>query len=132
MKISTLRKISKEDLSKTGEPIPKWVDVILDPINELLDNFGTALRSGISVRQNFLSSIIEVTITSGTELEVNPNKKGKILGVIPVFSQGSNATVGLIDSFGYRILNTGNIIIKATFDSAGTRLCRFIVFFDET
>ena len=133
MKISTLRKISMEDLQKYEDKVPDWVEGMLGPINELLDNFATGMRGGLSVRQNFLSTILELQVTNGASIEVSPRKTGKVLGVVPVFVEAKSSAVVSIETFGFNLLSNGNILIKATFDPVPTTplLCRFIVLFDE-
>ena len=133
MKISTLRKISQEDLARYNDPIPDWVDGLISPINELLDQFTTAMRSGLSVRQNFLTTIIEVSCQNNVVTQVSTKKNSKVLGVIPVFAQTRNAEILAIDSFGYTILSNSNIQFIASFDPTPTEAVnvKLIIFFDE-
>jgi hypothetical protein len=132
MKISTLRKIAIEDLQKAGGEIPPWVETLISPINELMDQFATGMRSGLSVRQNFLASILDVKLTHNVELKLNTQKSGIVLGVIPLSAVGENAQVETITSFGYRVLGANQIQVKATFGSgSGTRQTKLLVFFDE-
>lgn len=109
MNIPVIRRIFKEDIAKTGEP-PKWIDALLDPLNQFLDKVTLALRNNLTLPENFAGKLIETKFQHDVTLDVNAGTSGKILGLVPLSTgqqaltsfkwvRNDDATVGI--TFGF-------------------------------
>lgn len=115
MKTGVIKRIDKGDLSKAGD-LPSWIDALLQPLNDAIEKFGTALSGKLTVRDNFLGNIVSQKLTSGVEKEINPypsGVKGKVIGVLPYDTNGSEWT-----SFNWTRKTNGNIGVKIGLVSA--------------
>lgn len=122
MKLSNVKRISKEDMSKLGE-VPKWMDPLLTTLNDFIEKVTVAINGNLNFKDNFLCKEVEQDFTSGTEYEVNPRLDGRtqlrVYGVIPVDTLGA-----ALDSFKWASLANGNISVTLTFTSAVSSKCR--------
>lgn len=125
MIIPVLRRIMKEDLSRLGE-VPKWVDALLDPINQFLDSITLALRNNLTLPENFAGKLIQTKFKHDVTLNVNPGTNGKILGLIPL-GAGSQA----ITSFKWVRNDNGTVGVTFGFAAGGTTedTCTVFIFF---
>lgn len=122
MKLGLLKRISKEQLQKMGE-VPKWIDALLEPINEFIEKVGSAVQGKLTFRDNFLGKVVEIEITSNTEIEINPFNVGqstlRVTGVL-VLSSGSL----LVRDFGWTQKSNGNVGVTVVFASGTSAKCR--------
>jgi hypothetical protein len=72
MKTGLLKRISRDDLAKAGDALPRWVDVMLQPLNDFIEKVGLALQNKLTFRDNFSGKIIERKFTNDVEQEINP------------------------------------------------------------
>ncbi len=114
MKIDLVKTIRIDDLKNAGGEIPAWVDPLLSQLNSFIENVGKALQQNLTFQDNVLCKVNTQTLTHGMELEINPNTKIKVFGVIPIDSSGTP-----IDQFGWTRKANGNIGVTAYFN-AGT------------
>lgn len=124
MILGVIRRILKEDLSRSGE-VPSWLDALLEPLNQFIDQVGVALQKNLTFRDNFACKVTTQTFTHAVEATINPQSKQKVTGVIPL-SGGEE----LIDAFGWRILSDGQIGVTVRFvDTSASADCSVILFF---
>ena len=114
MKLPVLRRILKEDLQKAGE-VPSWIDALLDPLNEFIDNVTLAFRNNITFPDNFAGKLVSISFTHNVELNVNPGSNAKILGVMPLGALNESTV-----SFKWVKQIDGSLGITFGFGSGGT------------
>jgi len=123
MKLGLLKRIPKEQLQKAGGEIPKWIDALLDPLNEFIEKVGSALQNNLTFRDNFLGKTIEIEIFNNTVIEINPRNVGqsnlRVTGVL-LLSSGSL----LVESFGWQTNSKGNIEVTVIYASGTSAICR--------
>ena len=123
MKLGIIKTIIREDLARI-EKLPAWVDSFLQTLNQFISNVGTAINGNLDFRNNFLCKVKTMSLTHGVEQEVNPeNPKLRVIGVACF-----NANGKIVDKFGWRFLNNGNIGVTIYFDSSATSNCELIIF----
>lgn len=126
MKLGIIKTISKENFR--SKDVPKWVDQLLEPLNQFIEQVGSALQGRLSFQDNFYSNIVTHTLVDSTELEINPNADGnarrRVLGVIPI-SSGSLA----IESFNWNEKSTGNIGVTVTYASGTSAEVRLLILY---
>ena len=76
MKLSQIKTVSKDSLSKAGE-LPKWIDALLQPLNQFIENVGQALQGQLTFKDNFLCKVTSERLAHGAETEVNPYTSAK-------------------------------------------------------
>lgn len=123
MKIGVIKTIIKEELARLGD-LPKWMDAFLFPINQFINQVGTALKGNLTFDDNFLCKIKSLKFTSGTESEINPDSNSKVRGVLLLSFEGKN-----IDKFSWREKQNGQIGVTVTFDGGGTAICELLILF---
>ena len=72
MKLSTIRRILKEDLQKAGD-IPDWVDQLLTPLNQFIDVITIGLRNGVTLSENMSGKLVTIKLDHGVESQVSPD-----------------------------------------------------------
>lgn len=128
MRFSVVRRILKEDLNRDADKTPSWVDALLSPINEFLDAATIALRGHLTFKSNFASTVTIIDLTHDTFKEINPQRSGKLLGVLALNAENGQVIDGVASSQ----LNNGNIDVKVKFGSgSGTYKTTLVFLFDE-
>jgi hypothetical protein len=129
MKLGTIKRISRDDLAKSGGDLPKWIDAFLDPLNQAIEKFTIALSNGLTFTDNLLAKKVRLTFTHGVEQVINPFPLGSrnltVVGVLPL-SYGNEA----IDKFKWVTRTDGSIGVTFQFDggtSATQALCTIII-----
>jgi hypothetical protein len=125
MKLPIIKKIQKEDL-QTGEKLPAWVDRMLTPINQFIEQVGIAVTGRLTFGENMAGKFIDGTFVHNEAKELNPNDARVVYGVVPVFCSGD-----IIVGTSWTVLTNGNLSMTILFDSAGTesRSCRLLLLF---
>lgn len=125
MKLGTIKRISKEDMARQGD-VPKWMDPMLDVLNDFIEKVGRALNGNLSFEDNFLSKIIDQEFTSAAELIVSPSLDGRTglraYGVTVLSTSGEQLL-----SLTWRLLETGNVGITIGFGSVVTAKCKVLI-----
>lgn len=122
MKIPVIRKIRKEDM---GADVPQWVDRLLSPLNQFIEQVGIAVTGRLTFGDNIAGKIIEQSFTHDTALEVNVQDTRIVVGVMPIFCDGN-----LISAYGWSRLDNGNISVTIQFVAgSGTSDCKILVLF---
>lgn len=125
MKISVLKRIAKDDLAAAGE-IPKWLDALLLPLNQFIENVGRAVQGQLTLTDNFARKIVSQSFTSGVTYEINPlagsSITGRTVAIIPGYLGGKTLT-GLQWDF----KSSGNINVTLTFAGGGTATCNLFL-----
>lgn len=125
MKLGLIRRISKEDMARHGD-IPKWVDPMLDTLNEFIEKITTALNGNLTFADNFLCKEYSQDFQSGTAYTVNPQIDGRTqlrpYGVLVVDTNGAT-----IDKVLWTKLATGSISVTLTFSAATTNKCTILI-----
>lgn len=109
MKLSTIRRILKEDLARSGET-PNWLDALLTPLNDFINQAVSAFGNNLTFRDNFLSTEVTQSFTSGVTAEVNPQKTARVRHVF-VGDPGGK----MIKGFGWERRINGNINVFLSF-----------------
>jgi hypothetical protein len=129
MKTGKISRISKDDLARSGEALPKWIESFLNPLNDFIEKCGSALQSNLTFDDNFLCKRITQDLTHNVALELNPypsqRKNLRVTGVIPVSGGGL-----AIDKFKWVQKENGNISVSVSFDggtSSTKARCSLIV-----
>ncbi len=115
MKLSNIKFISRDDLSKAGE-LPKWLDAFMQPLNDFIGKVGQALQGQLTFEDNFLCKVVKTDLTHATELEVNPypTARSRSLRVTGVLVLGAGG--GAVDAFRWVMKENGNIAVTVAFD----------------
>lgn len=125
MKLGLIKRISKEDMAKHGE-VPKWMDPMLDTLNDFIEKTATAFNGNLSFGDNFLCKEHSQDFKSGTSYTVNPNIDGRTqtrpYGVLPIDTNGAE-----IDKFLWEKLASGGISVTFTFTAATTNKCTILI-----
>lgn len=125
MKLGTIKRISKEDLARNGE-VPKWMDPMLETLNQFIEKVSQALGGNLTFEDNFLCKLVEQEFTHATELVLSPRLDGRsglrAYGLIPVFTSGVE-----LSSLTWRTLENGNVGVTFGFGSAVTAKCKIII-----
>ena len=123
MKISNLARLLKDDFTRLGQ-VPGWIDALITPLNQLIDTVGNALGNNLTFVDNFYCLQQTQSFTHGTELQINPKSKTKVLGVLLPDTGGQMIT-------GYRFTrkSNGNIGVTINFlaGSGTTASCTVII-----
>jgi len=122
MKLSNVRRILKEDIEKAGGA-PPWIDQLLGPLNDFIDNVTNAFRNGVTLSDNLGGKIITVNLSHGVAQDVSPaGLKVKPIGLMPL-----NTGEELLDSYGFTLLSNGQVRVTYNFvDTAAVNVpCQF-------
>lgn len=126
MKFSQFKRVLKEDLAKSNEPMPKWVDTLLQPINLFIENVALALQNRLSFTDNFYCKEVSVKLTSDVEAEVNPltafAPSARAYGVLVLSSENQS-----IAHMKWRNKTNGNVGLTVTFVSATEATCALLI-----
>lgn len=127
MKLGTLRRVLKEDLSKAAsEALPKWVDALLGPVNEFIEKVGQALQNRLTFEDNFYAINRVQAFDSGVELEVNAKAQfsanARVYGVLIVSSAGET-----VSNYVWSQKSNGNIAVTITLVSATSAKCELLL-----
>lgn len=125
MKLGLISRISKEDMARYGD-VPKWMDPLLDTLNNFIEKVGTALNANLSFPDNVLCKEYKQDFTSGTAYTINPHLDGRpqanAYGVLVLDTNGAE-----VDKFLWSKLATGNIQVTITFSAATTNKCTLLI-----
>ena len=124
MKIGVISRILKEDLSKSGDEMPKWIDSLLSPLNQFVERVGAAVKGRLTVGENIAGTYIDQKLTSGTKTTLSVKDSRPIKGVWPVYAEAKQITGWQFD---YK--DVGRIDFTITFSGGGTADTRILVFF---
>lgn len=129
MKLGLLKTISKADLAKSGEDLPKWIDPFLGPLNAFIERVGIAMQRRLTFDDNFLCKVVALEFTHDTETLVNPAIDGggalRVTGVLALSASGQG-----IDSFRWVQKDSGSLGVTFKFEggTASTKaICRIII-----
>lgn len=124
MKIAAIKTIVREELAKFGD-LPKFVDPMLQTLNQFINQVGTALKGNLTFEDNFFCRQKVVTLTSGVAQEINPDpsKRFKVIGVICLDSGGLG-----VDKFNWVQVSNGNVQVTINFNSGTSAQCRIVIF----
>jgi hypothetical protein len=128
MKLPVVRRILREDLAKAGE-VPSYLDALLTPLNQFIDQVANALRNNLSFDDNFAGKTFSAGFQHNTELQISPLTTRKVSGVLWLDCNGEG-----VDKFKWVRKDNGNIGITFTFSSApsGTINCTIVMLFGGT
>lgn len=124
MKLPIIKAVRREDLAVSGD-VPPWLDKLLSPLNQFIEQVGVAVTGRLSVGDNLAAKYITQTFTSNVEFEVNPNDKRRVVGIIPVYAASK-----IITGFNFTYKNNNNIGVTIIFDSAGSSDCKILILFE--
>ena len=126
MKFSQFKRVLKEDLAAAGGEVPKWVDVLLQPINLFIENVALALQNRLNFSDNFFSKEVTIRFVDGSAQEVNPTtafaKSARAYGILLLSSSGET-----VDNFIWTNKTNGNVSITVNFNSASDAECTFLI-----
>lgn len=117
MIFSAVRRILKEDLSRSGE-VPKWVDALLLPLNEVIEQVARAMQNRLTYKDNFQGVEKRVELTSGVETDVSTGSQLRIKGLRIVEAEGK-----IVTGWGFNRKSGNTIGITVNFSVAGKATC---------
>jgi hypothetical protein len=125
MKLPIIKKIQKEDL-QTGEKLPAWVDRMLSPLNQFIEQVGIAVTGRLTFGDNMAGKFVDEFFVHNVAKELNPNDPRIVYGLAPVFCSGD-----IVVGSSWTVLSNGNLSITLLFNGAGTdsRSCRLLILF---
>ncbi len=127
MKLSNVKRISKEDLAKVDKDLPKWVDPLLETLNSFIEQVTTTLNGNLTFDDNFLGKTVVLDFTSGVEQTVSIQVDGRSAlrpyGVILADTNGSDAS-----GFKWRTLSSGKLGVTITFSAVTKSICRLLIY----
>ena len=124
MKLPVIARLRREDLATAGD-VPAWVDKLIDPLNQFIEQMGVAIQGRLAVGDNLAMKYITNTFTDNTELQINPNDKRRVVGILPVYASSK-----IITGYNFSYKNNGTIGITIKFDAAGSADCKIILIFE--
>jgi hypothetical protein len=126
MKLGILKRVSKEDLARSNEQLPQWLDSLLQPLNDFLEKAGNALQNRLSFEDNFYCKRVTLKFTDNVAQEISPRtdfaKNARAYGVLLVGSSGET-----VSTFTWEQLVSGNISVTVNFSSATDADCNLII-----
>lgn len=125
MKLS-LKRLLKEELSRSKDPVPSWMDAVLRVINTTIEQVGVALSNRLTFEDNFLCTVVNREFTHDVELEINP--RAGLQGNLRV--TGVSLLSGgdlIVDKFGWVQKSNGNIGVTIGFDGGTSATCRLLI-----
>lgn len=108
-------------MSKSGD-VPKWIDSLISPLNDFLDQVTSALRNRLTFEDNFQCAVKSVDVLNGVEKEVSSGSRLPVNGVI-ILDTGEK----IISGFGFRRLTNGNIGVTVNFTTAPSAEVTFLI-----
>lgn len=126
MKLGVLRRILKDDLAKSGD-LPKWIDDLLQPLNDFIEKVGLALQGRLTFSENFLCKTVTQSFTSGVDYSISTALTAgaasfKVTGVM--LMDGGGATV---DKFRWYRKANGSIGVTITFSDVPSATCTVVI-----
>lgn len=111
MKISAIRRISKESLK--SKDVPKWVGRLLTPLNDFIEKVVSALQGRLTFEDNFSGMVETYEFAHDVPTPINPqNGRLRVTGVLPLYSSGA-----VVTGFGWDYAESG-ASIDLTFEFA--------------
>lgn len=123
MILPLVRRVLKENLLSAGEPLPKWVDSLLSPINLFMEQVTQALRNNLSLVDNFSGKSIQLVFTNDVEQRINPLTTRRIYGALVVASESQ-----MVTGVYWRMLDTGEVGITLRFAGGGAETSKCTIF----
>ena len=127
MKFSGFKRVLREDLSRAGGELPKWLDAFLEPVNLLIENVAKGLQNGLNFSDNLYCKEVSLTLQNGASLEINPTtafaQNARAYGVILLSSNGQALSSPLV----WETLANGNIRVTVNFSSASESICTLLI-----
>lgn len=121
MKLSNVKRISKEDMAKK-EKVPDWMDPLLETLNTFIEQVTTALNGNLTFQDNMLSKEYSGEFTHDVPVDINAQLDGRaqlrVYGVIPMDTNGVEW-----NGFIWEKLNNGKIRVTFQFAGAVTTKC---------
>lgn len=114
MKLGVLTRVDSSDIKK-AEDSPSWLNLLVDPINQILENIVKALSNNLTFVDNFSCVQVTVGIQDATEFVITPQTSRKVLTVLVLESGGNR-----VDSFGWTRKPDGKIGVTVDFVGAVT------------
>lgn len=111
MKLDVIKTIRIDDLKNAGGEIPPWMEPFLYQLNSFIESVGRAVQGNLSFADNMLCKLKTYTFTHAVELEINPDSRVRVLGVVPIDTSGLTIT-----KFGWTRKTNGNIGVTFSFD----------------
>lgn len=128
MKLS-LKRLLKEDLARTKEEIPKYMDTVLRILNTAIEQLGVALSNRLTFEDNFLCKIETREFTHGVELTLNPTsgQQANLRATGVSLLSGGDL---IVDKFGWNQKSDGTIGVTVYFNggtSSTSANCKVLI-----
>lgn len=114
MKIPVVEQILKDDLARSGETLPGWIDQFLYVINNFIQTVGQALQGNLDFANNFYGAEISYKLVHSVAQVYTPPVGKQIKGITLIDTGGQ-----VVTGFGFTRLNSGSASITALFQAAG-------------
>lgn len=101
--------------------VQAWIDVLLEPLNDMLISHQNALSGKLTFGDNIKSEVKTFAFTNATESPNILHGQSQYFGIIPISSSDK------LIYFSDRIVDNDNIAITARFDTAKTGTVKFLI-----
>lgn len=113
MKIKGIKRLGKDEYPKE---VQGWIEILLTPLNEVLDSVVNALRGKLTASDNFLSETKEFTFTHDTYLTNIKHNLNKVYGLNIVKPPDKDDDNYIITSHHWYTVDNENIALKVLFN----------------
>lgn len=110
MRLGVLKRILQEDLNRTKDVDAKFL-ALLGPLNEFIEQVGTALTNKLTFADNFSVTERTVKLQHGIETEVNSQAGRMVVTGVLLTNPGAQMVTG----FKWLKKNNGNIAVTVEF-----------------
>jgi hypothetical protein len=114
MKLGVLTRIDASDIKK-AEDSPGWLNLLIDPLNQIIENIVKAMSNNLTFVDNFSCVQVSVKIQNAVEFVVTPQTPRKVLTVLLLEANGYQ-----VSSFGWTRKADGKIGLTASFIGSPT------------
>jgi len=125
VKLSTVKRITKETLAVGGGDLPKWIDSLLVPLNDYLEKMYLAVSGRLTFADNLQSTIVTVKLDHDVELKVSPQTTSTVYGCILINSGGT-----MVTGFKWGLKSNNSIGVTVQLSGATSATCT-LVFFNQ-
>lgn len=121
MKLSTVKRITKESLSTSSKDLPAWIDNFLAPLNDYLEKMYIAVSGRLTFGDNLQSTVVTVNLTHNVELKVNTQSSLSVLGCLLINSGGT-----MVTGFKWVGLTTSTVGLTVQLSGATSATCTVV------
>ena len=122
MKLSVVKRISKESIDQSSKSLPSWLDNLLAPLNDYLEKMYLAVSGRLTFADNFYSTTVTVELTHNTQKTIGTQTNAQVLGCLLVNSGGA-----MVTGFTWENAKTSQVNVTVQLSGATTATCTLIL-----